>query len=185
MKSDPLSITIHCEDGTDVLYKRCGFLPDVFASKDGHLIKVGTNVCRNVSGYPTLTYREGSMSVRSLVADAWMPGWRDEDGTLEVIDGDKQNCAVENLRIAFGKRGRPCSDAIPKQAEIYQAFKVFPDPVALAEEYRVGVEVVYDIVKKFNLDLFRKFLKAAPRRVRALHLVDGDFDAALAEDTDG
>lgn len=181
--SDPLSLTMHCEDGTNVVYKRCGFLPDVFASAKGHIIQVKLNTLRVVSGYPTLTYREGSMSARSLVADAWMPGWREQDGVaLDVIDGNKMNTAVDNLKVVFGKRGRPTSDTIPKQAQIYQAFKVCPDPVLLADEYNIPVESVYDIIRKFNIGMLRKYLKTQPRRVRALHLTDVDFDEALAAD---
>lgn len=180
--SDPLEILVTCEDGSKVLYRRCGFIPDLFASEGGHILRMSSNATRMVSGYPSVAYREGGISARSLVADAWMPGWRETGGTLEVIDGDKENCSVRNLRITHGRRGRPCSDVIPKKAEVYQAFKVFPDPVLLGEEFGMRAEEVLDIVKMFNVRLLRAYLKASPRRVRALHLTDSDFDTALAEE---
>lgn len=182
MTSDPLEMLVTREDGSKVVYRRCGFIPDLFASEDGHIMRVNGNAVRLMSGYPSVAYREGGISARSLVADAWLPGWRDTGGTLELIDGNKRNCAAKNLQIVHGKRGRPCSDSIPTKAQVYQAFKVFPDPVVLGEEFNLRAEQVLDIVKMFNVRLLRAYLKNAPARVRALHLTDAEFDAALAED---
>lgn len=152
-------------DGTVVEYRRCGAIPDIFADADGNLLRLQKATTFSIYGNSSVKYRNTSLSVRSLVADAWIPGWRHEFDSIAVVDGDKTNVKAVNLRPVNGGRGRPPGDSeIAKLAEIYQLYKICPDVLAIVKELKVKAKVVYAALGEFDPELLKRAKEAEDAR---------------------
>lgn len=95
-------------DGEEHVFRRCGYYFDLFADPKGRIVRLAEPIRRVINdGTVAMTYDTHSLSVKHLVADAWIPSWEDSSPHLECIDGDEKNTAAANLRPSRSrKRGR-------------------------------------------------------------------------------
>jgi hypothetical protein len=142
------------DDGTVVNYRRCGHLPDLFADENGQLLRLQKASLFTVSGHPAVKYRNTSLSARTLVADAWLGGWKEKFDSIALVDGDRFNLHVVNLRPSTRGRGRPSGDSvITNKAEIYQLYKICPDVIAIAMELKVKSKEIVAALAEFDPEL--------------------------------
>ncbi len=161
------------EDGQEVLYRRCGHLPDLFASRSGSILKLENLSPVKQGAYTVIRYRSNSVSLRTLVADAWLPGWRERGDSLQAVDGDRNNVAPENLQPVSGVRGRPASLVLYRMAEIFQAYRLFPNLKEVADEFGVTIDEVLEAIRFFDAELLPTAREVRELRLRDT-LVDGD-----------
>lgn len=94
--------------GEEHVFRRCGYYPDLFSDPKGRIVRISEPSRRMINdGTVAITYDSHTVSVKHLVADAWIPSWEDSSPHLECIDGDEKNTAASNLRPSDSKkRGR-------------------------------------------------------------------------------
>ncbi|MBC8117146.1 MAG: hypothetical protein H7062_22355 [Candidatus Saccharimonas sp.] len=112
-------------------------------------MKTSTHKVYEVGGHPTVKYRNTSLSIKTLVADAWMPGWSEEHSTIAAKDGNKKNCALENLVPTSNARGKPAGGQTKRMAQIYQCYKLTNDTLLVAAEFDTSVDAVIAACKFF------------------------------------
>lgn len=150
-KLEPIEVVLIDAEGKTTRFRRSGALPDLFVSEKGTLLKANAPKIFLVGGHPTVKYKNTSLSLRPLVADAWMPGWTEGGNTtLGIKDGNKANCSVENLVPTSGGRGKPAGGAIKRQAQIYQCYKLTNDILLVAAEFDTSVEAVKLAISIFS-----------------------------------
>lgn len=150
------SIRATMNDGSVVEYRRAGPVPDVFVSEKGSVLRLQKATTFSVSGNSVLKYRDTSLSLRNLVADAWHPGWRQEFDSIQHVNGDRDDCSAWNLRPVVGHKGRPSSSALVDQAMIYQLFKVHPNLEDVASELGIKPKEVRAAVAAFDPALLQE-----------------------------
>lgn len=150
------SIRATLNDGSEVEYRRAGALPDVFVSEKGSVLRLQKGTLFAVSGNPILKYRDTSLSLRNLVADAWHPGWRQEFDSIQHVNGDRDDCSAWNLLPVVGRKGRPSHSEVVDQAMVYQLFKVHPNVEDMASELGIKPKAVRAAVAAFDPALLQE-----------------------------
>lgn len=144
-----LSITMAMEDGSTVEARRCGLLPDVFATRDGRIIEFSERKTTPNNGHLMVKYRKSTLMARHLVADAWHTGWDTDFNSIGHLDGNKKNVHADNL--VFGKeteRGRPRSHRIYKELQALELYRVVQDIDAIADTVDLPPSVVAAVVAR-------------------------------------
>ena len=148
----PTTLYMLDDAGNSIQLRRCGALPDLFAAEDGRIYKFSLQKEVSAGNGTAVRYKATTLSVRCLVADAWLPDWDQDCTGLEHIDGDRTNSRASNLRPTKGFRGRPPGSELRRQALLYQSFLALPDLSAVADAFGVTRKIVAEAVRVFDPD---------------------------------
>lgn len=114
---DLSEVTLITTGGEKIVARRCGAIPDLFATRDGDVILIQTLRRTEINKHCNVRYRGRMLASRYLVADAWKPGWENKYQGLGLTASRPLDTALENL--AFSKdarRGKPRSDQLQTRA---------------------------------------------------------------------
>ena len=148
------SITLHPFDGEPIEVRRAGAIPDLFLSNKGHIYHL-SQVNAHLQGRAlAIKYRKTTLMVKHLVADAWIPGWDDGvdgDVHLNLLDGNQENLAVENLSVTtMPQRGRPRDSKLYLRLKAAAIYASCQDVALIAEELGLTQREVLAAVKAFG-----------------------------------
>lgn len=204
MKPEPTEVTVTYSDGRSVTLKRCGVLPDLFASREGDVFVVDNLHLTEHQGNAIARYRNTSVAVRHLVADAWRPGWERKFRTVVLEDRDSPlDCSLDNLIFsADTRRGRPRSMKMINEIMLARSAAQCGNVQVAADEFdSTDQEVIAAVLKWFPEELIamegvpdnwlqskaakdsaarahsverRRQLQAAERRAERANLVEAD-----------
>lgn len=145
-----LEMTVTYADGRKVVFRRCGLLPDVFASEEGELVTFREVNLHKVSGRPVVRYGNTTLMARHLIADAWTPGWDQEYQSVSPRDGNQWNLSVENQQLEKDLKGRP------RDSSVYRALLAVElmiatsgDLKAVKEELGMTTNEVDDAIARY------------------------------------
>lgn len=101
-------------DGKEVIFRRCGYYFDLFADVDGRVIRIQEPNRRMINdGTAAISYDGATLTVKHLVADAWIPAWEEKSPHLDCVDGNEKNTAANNLRPSTSKKKGAKRDNLP------------------------------------------------------------------------
>lgn len=109
-KSPIQDVKLTLSDGTEVVFRRVPYLPDLFMSEEGHPLRLSQPSHALHNGRKSFRYGVSQLMTSVVMADTFIPGWDTvEGGMITFRDGNASNCALENLAIddARPRRGRP------------------------------------------------------------------------------
>lgn len=145
---DIAEVTLILTTGEKVVMRRCGALPDLFASRDGDLFLIQGLRKMKINDQANIRYRGRMMAARYLVADAWKPGWEDQFRALTVLNRHHpMDTSIENLGFSKdARRGKPRSGEIQERANFARIAVQCRDLNLAAEETGRSPNELFDAV---------------------------------------
>ncbi len=113
---DPISaLKAHFLHRGEVELRRCGLIPDLFATRDGQIYVLRRLNQGMSDGQPTVKHHKSTLTVRHLVLDAYRAGWELEGELVKPRNGDKKDASLDNLEVLQKGKGRPRSPTMIRQ----------------------------------------------------------------------
>lgn len=156
MNPEPTEVTVSYSDGRSITLKRCGVLPDLFASRNGDIFHCEKLHLTEHQGNAIARYRNTSVAVRHLVADAWRPGWERQFRTVVLEDRNAPlDCSLDNLIFSSDtRRGRPRSTKMQDEIMLARAAAQCGNLQVAADEFdATEQEVIAAVLKWFPDEL--------------------------------
>lgn len=129
---------------------RCGFFPDLFASKEGEIFQLNRVSIYRQGKYRVIKYHKRTMMALHLLADAFHPDWQEEYDRVVQVDEDPDNLHVSNL--AFSKSegsGRTRGNHLQRVYKVLACYKACRDTAAVASECGMQPSEVRRIVQGY------------------------------------
>ena len=129
---------------------RCGFFPDLFATREGEIFQLNRVPIYRQGKYRVAKYNKNTVMALHLMADAFHPDWQEEYDRVIQVDENPDNLHADNL--AFTKSdgsGRQRNNRLQHIYKIIACYKACRDAEAVASECNVAPSEVKRVVNTY------------------------------------